>query len=158
MGDTFDFRMRHRANIAKRHFPLFTMFFVTRFHSPSPCGFNTLLWASSVLYHPHRIFPRLPPLTPPPDVGAHSCGPKPEACGRHKDSSCARHMFTTNSSLCFISSSSLFISLLFFQPHVSFLHWPLPVHSEQVIPQRASLTPFTNSSCRILLILSQPHD
>lgn len=54
--------------------------------------------------------------------------------GRHEDSSCAWHMFTANSSLCFISSSSLFISLFLCQSTLFFLLWPLPLHSEQVIP------------------------
>lgn len=52
--------------------------------------------------------------------------------GRHQDSSCAWHMFTKRSFLCFISSSSPSISPLSFQPTLLICS-PL-FHLEQVIP------------------------
>lgn len=54
-------------------------------------------------------------------------------------------------------SSSPFITLLLFQPTLSFPLWPLPHHSEQVIPPGGPvLNPSPNSTCCFLLQLSQP--
>lgn len=63
-----------------------------------------------------------------------------------------------NSSICFISSSSPFISLLLSQFTLSFLLWPLPLHSEQVIPPEGQFYTLhlLYSPCCFLFQLSQP--
>ncbi len=83
----------------------------------------------TVLYqHPHRIFALLPTLTP---FGLQCPQLRPKAwsiAGRHQDSSCAWHMFTKNSSLCFISL------------HLTLHFTPIPTHP--FLSPLAPTTPF----------------
>lgn len=74
----------------------------------------------------------------------------------HQDNSCAQHMFTKNS-LCFISSSSPFISLLLFQPTLSFSALaPHQSLQNRWSPQRGSFKPFNYSLCCFLQLFQLP--
>lgn len=114
--------MGQRFSLCTTWYELFTMFFLLLLFFPSPCSLIMLLWPHSVLcHHPRRISAFLPILTPPLDCSVHSRGLQPEASPAGTKTAAVHDTCSPKTPL-FASfhSSSPFISLLLFQPTLSF--------------------------------------